>query len=59
MIRSLYQEAISNFGRIQPASEKAWANRDSIGLHAGVTQVFQTQGPTWLNRGSGMRMTVF
>ena len=56
MIRSLYQEAIREFGQIQLSAEKeqVWANPGSITLHEGVTQVYVTKGPTWLNGNGGM-----
>ena len=56
MIRNLYQEAIRDFGLVQPDkhTHKLWPKQHSIRLEPGVTQVYRSRSETWLSAEAGM-----
>lgn len=56
MIRNLYQEAIRDFGLVQPDkhTQKQWPKQHSIRLEPGVTQVYRSRSETWLSAEAGM-----
>ena len=49
MIRSLYQEAIRDFGRVLSGAELGGEGHDSITLRSGMTQVYHAAGTTRLH----------